>query len=43
MFTIGIMSKVFTNDPGDRHSIPSRAIPKTFKMLLDAGLLNTIR
>ena len=29
------------NGPGDRVSIPSRVIPKTPKMVLDAALLNT--
>ena len=38
---IGLMSRVFTNDPGDRGSIPGRVIPKTQKMVLDAALLNT--
>ena len=35
------MSRVFTNGPGDRGSIPGRIIPKTQKMVLDAYLLNT--
>ena len=35
------MGSVFANDLGDRGSIPSRAIPKTKKMVLDAALLNT--
>ena len=35
------MSRVFTNGPGDRGSIPGRVIPKTQKMVLDATLLNT--
>ena len=35
------MSRVFTNGPGDQGSIPSRFIPKTQKMVLDAALLNT--
>ena len=38
---IGLMSRVFANGPGDRGSIPSRVIPKTQKMVLDAALLNT--
>ena len=38
---IGIMVRVFTNGPGDLGSIPSRVIPKTQKMVLDAILLNT--
>ena len=37
----GIMVRVFTNGPGDRDSIPSRVIPKTQKMVLDAALPNT--
>ena len=37
---IGLMSRVFTNGPGDRGSIPGRVIPKTQKMVLDAALLN---
>ena len=35
------MSRVSANGPGDRGSIPSRVIPKTQKMVLDATLLNT--
>ena len=35
------MISVFTNDPGDRGSIPGRAILKTQKMVLDAALLST--
>ena len=35
------MSRVFTNDPGDRGSIPGRVIPKTQKMVLDVTLINT--
>ena len=38
---IGLMSRVFANGPGDWVSIPSRVIPKTQKMVLDAALLNT--
>ena len=38
---IGLMSRVFTNGPGDRVSIPGRVIPKTQKMVLDATLLNS--
>ena len=38
---IGLMSRVFTNGPGDRGSIPGWVIPKTQKMILDAALLNT--
>ena len=36
---IGLMSRVFTNGPGDQGSIPGRVIPK--KKVLDATLLNT--
>ena len=35
------MGRVFTNGQGDRGSIPSRVIPKTQEMVLDAALLNT--
>ena len=35
------MSREFTNDPGDRGSIPGRVIPNTLKMVLDAALLHT--
>ena len=35
------MSRMFTNGPEDRDSIPRRVIPKTQKMVLDAALLNT--
>ena len=35
------MSRVFTNGPGDRASIPGRVIQKTQKMVLDAAFLNT--
>ena len=38
---IGLMSRMFTNDPGDRGSILDRVIPKTQKMVLDATLLST--
>ena len=37
---IGLMSKVFANSLGDWGSIPSRVLPKTQKMVLDAVLLN---
>ena len=30
------MSRVFANGPGDRGLIPSRVIPQTQKMVLDA-------
>ena len=39
--SIGLMSRVFANDLGDRDSIPGQVIPKTQKMLLEAALLNT--
>ena len=35
------MNRVFTNDPGHSGSIPGQVIPKTQKMVLDAGFLNT--
>ena len=38
---IGLMGRVFADDPGDRGSIPGRVIPKTLKMVLDTSLLNT--
>ena len=38
---IALMNRMFTNDPGDRGSIPGWVIPKTQKMVLDAALLNT--
>ena len=38
---IGLAVSVFANGPGDLGSIPSRVIPKTQKMVLDASLLNT--
>ena len=37
---IGIMVRVFANGPGDQGSIPGWIIPKTQKIVLDAGLLN---
>ena len=41
-WAIGLMSRVFTNGPGDRGSIPGRVILKTKKkMVLDTTLLNT--
>ena len=39
--TIGLMSRVFANRPGDRGSILGWLIPKTLKMVHDAALLNT--
>ena len=38
---ISLMSRVFTNGPGDWGSIPGRVIQKTKKMVLDSTLLNT--
>ena len=38
---IGIMVRVFANDPGDLGSISGRIIPKTQKTVLDATLLDT--
>ena len=40
-WAIVLMSRVFANGPGGRGSIPSRVIPKTQKMVLDAAWLNT--
>ena len=40
---IGLMSRVFRNDPGDRGLMPGRVIPKTQKMVLDSVLLNAQR
>ena len=38
---IGLVGRVFGNGLGDRGSIPSCVIPKTFKMVLDISLPNT--
>ena len=38
---IGIVDRVFTNDPGNLGSISGRIIPNTLKMVIDATLLNT--
>ena len=38
---ISLMSRVFTNGPGDWGSIPDQVIPKTQKIVLDATLLST--
>ena len=35
------MSRVFSNGPEDRGSIPGRVKPKTQKMVLDAVLVST--
>ena len=40
---LGLVGKVFANNPGDQGSILSRVIPKTLKMVLDTSLLNTQR
>ena len=40
---IGIMVRVFANDPGDQGSIPGRVIPKTQKMVLDTALHYKVR
>ena len=37
---IGVMVRVFANDPGDRGSILGQVIPKTQKIILDATLFN---
>ena len=38
---MSLVSRVFTNSPGDLGSIPGRVIPKTLKMVLDTSLPNT--
>ena len=38
---IGIVDRIFANNPGDQGSISGRVIPKTKKMVLDFSLLNT--
>ena len=38
---IDLMSRVFSNGPGNRGSISAQVIPKTQKMVLDAVLVNT--
>ena len=38
---IGLVVRVFANDPGDLGSMTGRVIPKTLKMVLDTYLLNT--
>ena len=38
---ISLMSRVFTNGPGDLSSIPGCVILKTLKMVFDTSLLNT--
>ena len=41
MIAIGLLGRVFPNDPCDRGSIQGRLLPKTQKMELDAAMLNT--
>ena len=36
-----LVGRVFANGPEDQGSILGRVIPKTFKIVLDASLLNT--
>ena len=38
---IGLVGRLFANDPGDLGSILGRVIPKALKMVLDTSLLNT--
>ena len=38
---IGLLGRVFANDPGDLGSSPGRVIPKTLKMVLDTVLLDS--
>ena len=40
-FAVDLMSRMFANGPEDQGSIPSRVLPKTQKMVLDAALLST--
>ena len=40
---IGLVGRVFANDPGDLDLIPGHVIPKTLKMVLDISLLSTQR
>ena len=40
---VGLVSRVFANDPEDLGSIPGHVIPKTLQMILDTALLNTQR
>ena len=40
---IGLVGRVFANDPEDLGSIPGWVIPKTLKMVLNTSLLNTQR
>ena len=38
---IGLVGRMFTNDPWNLRSIPVYVITKTLKMILDTSLLNT--
>ena len=40
--TISLMSRMFTNGPGDRFSILGRVIPNTQKMVLDTAVAERI-
>ena len=40
-YILGILVRVFVNDPGHRGSIPGWVIPKTQKMVPDESLLNS--
>ena len=40
LYSVGLMSRVFINGPGDQGSIPGQVKPKTQKMVLDAALLS---
>ena len=37
LYLIGLVGRVFANDPGDLDSIPGHVIPKTLKMVLDTS------
>ena len=39
--SIGLVSEVFANGPGDEGSIPNQVISKTQKMVPNTSLLNT--
>ena len=41
LIALGLVDRVFINDPGDLGSVPGHIIPKTLKMVLDTSLLNT--
>ena len=40
---IGLMCRMFANDPEGQGSIPGRIISKTLKMVLDAANLSIIK